>query len=56
MSELGTEAGGEYVIVTAKATGKSGTTSSGEKGEEFEVSLMTGGLTITQKNGMKDKE
>jgi hypothetical protein len=53
VSELTTEAGGELVIV-AKATGKYGTTSSGEKGEEFEVSLMTGGMTINQKNGIKD--
>lgn len=56
VSELGTEAGGDILIVTAKATGKYGKTSSGENGEEFECSLMTGGLTITQKNGMKDKD
>jgi hypothetical protein len=54
VSELGTEAGGAYAIITAKATGKTGTTSSGENGLEFEVSLLTGGLTITQKNAAKD--
>jgi hypothetical protein len=52
VTELGTEAGGEF-IVAAKATGKYGTTSSGERGEEFDVALMTGALDIEQKNGMK---
>ena len=50
--ELGTEAGGEFIIA-AKATGKYGTTSSGENGEEFDVALITGALDILQSNGAK---
>ena len=53
VNELGTEAGGE-LIITAKATGKYGKTTSGEQGEEFEVFLLGGGLDIKQKNGAKD--
>ncbi len=53
VDELGTEAGVTIEVITAKATGKHGTTSSGENGEEFEVALMTGGMDIRQKNGPK---